>query len=290
MTEEEWYAKKKKDKLEREQVRRQRVADEKRKQKEAAGLSTTPEKKKETAKKKKAATTKATKDRIKATIKEEEEQTTRMIANVMDTSSETTQFTDATTKTTKTKTTKKQTKTTTTTTTNNADVATAPLTVATNNSIVTPVNALVAPLPVTFAREIAWTPHPFDDDGDDRLRRACPRGGPGGLVCCRDCARSFSGLLTRTVKDAEYLAANRVRDEVVELRDLLRDASDRLRRALRESDANDRLRARLGCDATNSIDAVARAARDPGHEPTSIMDVCGGVRASRRSTTMTTGA
>ena len=45
----------------------------------------------------------------------------------------------------------------------------------------------------------------------------CPKGGPGGLICCEGCSDAFSRFLTITALDAEHQTRHNVGKEVQEL-------------------------------------------------------------------------
>ncbi len=67
-----------------------------------------------------------------------------------------------------------------------------------------------------FSRDIAWTPFFFGDDGTDS-DQVCPEGGPGGLICCECCSKSYSSYLSQTVKDMEIQRTHKAGKEVKEL-------------------------------------------------------------------------
>ena len=64
-----------------------------------------------------------------------------------------------------------------------------------------------------FQKEITWVPHLGHATGTPK----CPKGGPGGLICCEDCSEAFSGFLTATALDAEHQIRHTVGKEVQEL-------------------------------------------------------------------------
>jgi hypothetical protein len=66
--------------------------------------------------------------------------------------------------------------------------------------------------------DFAWTKV---DDGDSTYPKKCPRGGPGGLVCCVDCFSSYSSYLNKTVKDMEMQRTHKIGNEAKELLDIL---------------------------------------------------------------------
>ena len=67
---------------------------------------------------------------------------------------------------------------------------------------------------------------------------ACPDGGPGGLVCCSQCATSYSQILSNTTKAMETQAAAKIGQEVSELMEMLQDAQTRMRLAVDVSKEN----------------------------------------------------
>ena len=68
---------------------------------------------------------------------------------------------------------------------------------------------------------------------------ACPSGGPGGLICCSQCATSYSQILANTTKEMETQTVENVGQEVGELMEMLRDAQTRLRLAVDVSKESD---------------------------------------------------
>jgi len=67
---------------------------------------------------------------------------------------------------------------------------------------------------------------------------ACPNGGPGGLVCCSQCATSYSQILSNTTKAMETQTAAKIGQEVSELMEMLQDAQTRMRLAVDVSKEN----------------------------------------------------
>jgi len=79
-----------------------------------------------------------------------------------------------------------------------------------------------------FAREIVWKPHPFD-----LAEPSCPRGGPGGLICCEVCAANYSQYLTITCKDMEEQKKRKVAKELTQLLGFMKAAKTRLGKSVR---------------------------------------------------------
>jgi len=72
--------------------------------------------------------------------------------------------------------------------------------------------------------------------------KACPTGGPGGLICCSYCSASYSRLLSNTAKEMEAQSIARKGQEVSEILELLADAKQRLLVATDLSRSNDERR------------------------------------------------
>jgi hypothetical protein len=86
-------------------------------------------------------------------------------------------------------------------------------------------------------REVVWSQSEFDSHITSYNK--CPNGGPGGLICCRQCTTSYSRLLSETAKEMEVQTLSGVGREVSELLELLHDAQVRLKEAVDVSDCND---------------------------------------------------
>ena len=85
-----------------------------------------------------------------------------------------------------------------------------------------------------FHKEVEWTPFSFgNSDGEEKkdYDQACPNGGPGGLVCCQQCAEEYTWYLSRTVKDMEMHRTSRVGKEVQELLKFLKQGRKTLENA-----------------------------------------------------------
>ncbi len=96
--------------------------------------------------------------------------------------------------------------------------------------------------------------NPTDDENDDTQTnqkedaptyKACPTGGPGGLICCSYCNASYSRLLSNTAKEMEAQSIARKGQEVSEILELLADAKQRLLVATDLSRSNDERRSLL---------------------------------------------
>jgi NUMOD3 motif len=90
------------------------------------------------------------------------------------------------------------------------------------------------PAPQFIREEIHWTPHSYDTGKGNEEEEynassaaswkdendPCPNGGPGGLICCRLCTKSYASFMAETLQEMEREKnANLVeeRNEVVEL-------------------------------------------------------------------------
>lgn len=85
-----------------------------------------------------------------------------------------------------------------------------------------------------FYKEVEWTPFSFGNDTTKEQKdydKACPSGGPGGLVCCQHCAEEYTWYLSRTVKDMETHRTSRVGKEVQELLKFLKQGRTTLENA-----------------------------------------------------------
>lgn len=119
------------------------------------------------------------------------------------------------------------------------DVADGGGTFASSNGGVDQCSNLEMPsLPVAASE----TSRQSDIDLGDMLHQtpgsACPDGGPGGLVCCSQCATSYSQILSNTTKAMETQAAAKIGQEVSELMEMLQDAQTRMRLAVDVSKEN----------------------------------------------------
>jgi hypothetical protein len=81
-----------------------------------------------------------------------------------------------------------------------------------------------------FATEVDFRPYPFGPNGVS-YDQACPIGGPGGLICCEDCAKKYSWYLSNTVKDMEMHRTRRNGREVEELLKFLQEGRKTLESA-----------------------------------------------------------
>jgi hypothetical protein len=73
-----------------------------------------------------------------------------------------------------------------------------------------------------FATEVDFRPFSFGPN-EESYDHACPTGGPGGFVCCEDCAKKYSRYLSNTVKDMEMHRTTRNGREVEELLTFLQE-------------------------------------------------------------------
>jgi hypothetical protein len=83
-----------------------------------------------------------------------------------------------------------------------------------------------------FSKDVAWTPFPFGEQGET-YDKACPTGGPGGYVCCEDCAEKYTRYVSGTVKDMEKHRTSRNGREVQELLKFMKDGRKILENAYR---------------------------------------------------------
>eukprot|EP00980_Cylindrotheca_fusiformis_P030801 scaffold25436_cov127-Cylindrotheca_fusiformis.AAC.9 len=67
-----------------------------------------------------------------------------------------------------------------------------------------------------FVSDLSWTPVQIWKDGES-YDQVCPNGGPGGLICCKSCAKAYSSYLDTTVNDLETQRTHKAGSEVKEL-------------------------------------------------------------------------
>lgn len=95
---------------------------------------------------------------------------------------------------------------------------------------------------VVFGKEVVWAPFSFgevDNDGGGSkteqqqtvFGKACPNGGPGGLICCDFCAHVYGDYLNSTVQDMETQRTNHNGKEVKELLKFLKEGRTALSNA-----------------------------------------------------------
>ena len=167
---------------------------------------------------------------------------------------------------------------------------------------------------LVFSREFIWKPHPFDSipistntplstlegasninpdkktcDSNEKIKsvsqsstysRKCASNGPGGLICCKQCTLTYSKYLSHTGKDIESQIVNKVGHEVNEILEILRGANTKLQRAVEVVKANDMTRKYLDTNATCVASSLKRNAATLNSSNfdlnlTSIMDICG---------------
>jgi chemotaxis protein histidine kinase CheA len=88
----------------------------------------------------------------------------------------------------------------------------------------------VFPTPSHFFRDFNWTPHTYDSK---EFNAGCPRGGPGGLICCESCAAQYSNFLSGTTGDIEQQKAAKMGGEMTELLGFLSNAKKLLGQSVR---------------------------------------------------------
>jgi chemotaxis protein histidine kinase CheA len=88
----------------------------------------------------------------------------------------------------------------------------------------------VFPTPSHFFRDFNWTPHTYDSKD---FTAGCPRGGPGGLICCESCATQYSNFLSGTTGDIEQQKAAKMGGEMTELLGFLSNAKKLLGQSVR---------------------------------------------------------
>ena len=67
-----------------------------------------------------------------------------------------------------------------------------------------------------FSKEITWRPF-SSSENDFAYDKLCPRGGPGGLICCETCSTKYNMFLTRTSEDVETYRMVKESGEVTEI-------------------------------------------------------------------------
>ena len=81
-----------------------------------------------------------------------------------------------------------------------------------------------------FSKDVEWTPFSFGEQGET-YDNSCPSGGPGGYVCCEECAAKYTFYVSGTVKDIEKHRATRNGNEVKELLKFLKQGQEVLENA-----------------------------------------------------------
>lgn len=71
-----------------------------------------------------------------------------------------------------------------------------------------------------FKSDFSWAPISVWKEGES-YDNACPNGGPGGLVCCRACAKQYSSYLNTTLKEMEVQRTDKVGGELKEILEFL---------------------------------------------------------------------
>lgn len=80
-----------------------------------------------------------------------------------------------------------------------------------------------------FTEEVAWTPVEAWKEGDS-YDKICSTGGPGGLICCQECAKKYSTFMEDTMKDLEVQRTHKLGTDVKEIIGLLDQARTDLER------------------------------------------------------------
>lgn len=83
--------------------------------------------------------------------------------------------------------------------------------------------------------DIAWNPNnavSYFDENVGLSAPQCPKGGPGGLVCCEACTVSYALYLNQTTSEMDAHNVSKVGEEVNELLELLQDSQKRLKAAV----------------------------------------------------------
>jgi hypothetical protein len=88
------------------------------------------------------------------------------------------------------------------------------------------------PPPSHFFKDFNWTPHTYDSK-ELSFAAGCPRGGPGGLICCESCTAQFSNFLSGTTRDIEQQKAAKMGGEMTELLGFLSSAKKLLGQSVR---------------------------------------------------------
>jgi hypothetical protein len=99
--------------------------------------------------------------------------------------------------------------------------------------------------PSFLQTEISWTSHPFDEaefsaptddqtspdsphEAPDELKCQTTAGGPGGLICCEDCAARYCQYLSSTCNELSSERITRLESDTKEILDFLADSKQRL--------------------------------------------------------------
>jgi len=121
----------------------------------------------------------------------------------------------------------------------------------------------------SVTHEVIWNQSEFDSHKVAYCK--CPDGGPGGLICCRDCSNSYSRFLQSTSKEMEGQTVSTIGQEVSELMELLLDAQVRLKQSVDVSDANDVRRSLLDKE---EVESLSRRTKSDSHRTLGgIMDI-----------------
>ncbi|KAL7569096.1 hypothetical protein ACA910_016931 [Epithemia clementina (nom. ined.)] len=102
---------------------------------------------------------------------------------------------------------------------------------ATKDALRKPKSSANKKLSKVFKREIRWDAHSYDDP-NVLYNQLCPKGGPGGLICCSHCAASYSSFLLETQQNLEDEQIRRVRQEVTTLSQFLSQTTTRLKESV----------------------------------------------------------
>jgi flagellar biosynthesis GTPase FlhF len=86
--------------------------------------------------------------------------------------------------------------------------------------------------PSQFFKDFNWTPHTYDSK-ELSFTTGCPRGGPGGLICCESCTAQYSNFLSGTTRDIEQQKAAKMGGEMTELLGFLSSAKKLLGQSVR---------------------------------------------------------
>lgn len=86
-------------------------------------------------------------------------------------------------------------------------------------------------MPPVFKKDVHWDTNYFDDPNVS-YKQSCPRGGPGGLICCSHCSSLYSAFLLETQYNLEDQQILRVKQEVECLSDFLSQTITRLKESV----------------------------------------------------------
>jgi hypothetical protein len=128
----------------------------------------------------------------------------------------------------------------------------------------------VFPTPSHFFKDFNWTPHTYDSK-EPSFTAGCPRGGPGGLICCESCAAQYSNFLSGTTRDIEQQKAAKMGGEMTELLGFLSNAKKLLGQSVRVARRKPVPMPRVNLKAL--YDPSSQTSADPEEQNDDVRDV-----------------